>query len=77
MFSNQFAGVQGSGPAVVAEANSPGSSEVFQIVRKSDDPSRVRIQAPNGLFLQVYHLLFSPSKSYVWFIGTAHVYEDL
>ncbi|KAL2893905.1 putative glucan 1 3-beta-glucosidase A [Bienertia sinuspersici] len=57
VFSNQFAGVQqdsgsASSTAVVAEANSPGASETFQLVRKADDTSRVRIQASNGLFLQ-------------------------
>lgn len=54
VFNNQFVGVQASGdsPPVVAEATSPGASETFQIVRKSDDTSRVRIRAPNGLFLQ-------------------------
>uniref|UniRef100_A0A803LHC9 Mannan endo-1,4-beta-mannosidase n=1 Tax=Chenopodium quinoa TaxID=63459 RepID=A0A803LHC9_CHEQI len=48
--NNQFAGVQASrgSPAVVAVANTPKSSEIFRIVRKSDDKNRVRIQAPNG-----------------------------
>ena len=55
MFSNQFVGVQTSGedPSVVAVTNEPGASNIFKIVRKSDDTSRVRIQAPNGLYLQV------------------------
>jgi len=38
---------------VVAVANAPGNSENFHIVRKADDTSRVRIQAPDGRFLQV------------------------
>uniref|UniRef100_A0A803LHT5 Mannan endo-1,4-beta-mannosidase n=1 Tax=Chenopodium quinoa TaxID=63459 RepID=A0A803LHT5_CHEQI len=55
VFSNHFAGVvqdsKGS-PAVVAEAKTPAASEIFRIVRKSDDKNRVRIQASNGLYLQ-------------------------
>ncbi|XP_074262981.1 putative glucan 1,3-beta-glucosidase A isoform X2 [Silene latifolia] len=50
VFSNQFVGLQSNG--VVAEATNPGHSETFQIIRKPDDTSRVRIQAPNGQFLQ-------------------------
>ncbi|KAL2893907.1 Glucan 1 3-beta-glucosidase A [Bienertia sinuspersici] len=52
--NKQFAGVQsnGSSHAVVATANTPGASETFKIIRKANDTSRVRIQAPNGLFLQ-------------------------
>ncbi|KAK9741075.1 hypothetical protein RND81_03G079500 [Saponaria officinalis] len=52
--SNQFIGLQskGDGRGVAAEATIPGDSETFQIIRNLDDSSRVRIQAPNGLFLQ-------------------------
>lgn len=54
VFSNQFVGVQSNGgdSSVVAVASEPGASETFTIVRNSGDSSRVRIQAPNGLFLQ-------------------------
>ncbi|KAL6883389.1 hypothetical protein ACP4OV_010803 [Aristida adscensionis] len=51
VFGNQFWSVDGSG-AVVATATTPGPSEAFQIVRRDSDTTRVRIRAPNGLFLQ-------------------------
>ncbi|KAK3157432.1 hypothetical protein QOZ80_2AG0122140 [Eleusine coracana subsp. coracana] len=51
VFGGQFWGVDGTG-AVVATATTPGPSETFQIVRRNSDLSRVRIRAPNGLFLQ-------------------------
>ncbi|CAL5417752.1 unnamed protein product [Camellia sinensis] len=54
VLNKQFMGLNyttGNGIDVVAIANT--SSETFQIVRNSDDLSRVRIKAPNGLFLQV------------------------
>nr|CAB3494859.1 unnamed protein product [Digitaria exilis] len=48
----QFWGVNSSG-ALVATATTPGPSETFQIVRRNSSfPTRVRIRAPNGLFLQ-------------------------
>ncbi|CAN6218076.1 unnamed protein product [Urochloa humidicola] len=50
-FGNQFVGVDGAG-RVVATATTPGPSETFQLVRRDGDKSRVRIRAPNGLFLQ-------------------------
>ncbi|XP_059631412.1 probable glucan 1,3-beta-glucosidase A [Cornus florida] len=57
VFNNQFVGLDtttaGNGIDVVAVADTPGASETFEIVRKSDDLSRVRIKAPNGFFLQV------------------------
>ncbi|XP_010269195.1 PREDICTED: glucan 1,3-beta-glucosidase A-like [Nelumbo nucifera] len=55
VFNRQFVGldVQGDGIKVVAVSNTAGGSETFEIVRKPDDLSRVRIKAPNGLFLQV------------------------
>lgn len=37
----------------MATSTTPGGSEVFEIVRKSDDWNRVKIKAPNGSFLQV------------------------
>ena len=43
----------GNGINIVAVASTPGIWETFQIVRKSDDVNRVRIQASNGFFLQV------------------------
>lgn len=53
VFSNQFVGIQTNGDSsVVAVASAPGNSETFHIVRKADDTSRVRIQAPDGRFLQ-------------------------
>lgn len=52
MFNKEFVGVDGSGNVVAVE-NKPGFSETFEIVRNSDDSSRVRIKASNGFFLQV------------------------
>ncbi|KAK8445166.1 hypothetical protein SEVIR_9G270300v4 [Setaria viridis] len=51
VFGNQFVGVNATG-GVVATATTPGPSETFQLVRRDSDKSRVRIRAPNGLFLQ-------------------------
>lgn len=55
VFNKQFIGLDtnGNGIDIVAESNTPGSSETFEIVRNSNDLSRVRIKAPNGFFLQV------------------------
>ncbi|KAH9690820.1 Mannan endo-1,4-beta-mannosidase [Citrus sinensis] len=54
VFNKQFIGLDtnGNGIDIVAESNTPGSSETFEIVRNSNDLSRVRIKAPNGFFLQ-------------------------
>jgi hypothetical protein len=52
VFGNQFVGVNSAG-GVVATATTPGPSETFRLVRRDSDKSRVRIRAPNGLFLQV------------------------
>lgn len=54
VFNKQFIGLDtnGNGIDIVAESNTPGSSETFEIVRNSIDLSRVRIKAPNGFFLQ-------------------------
>ncbi|KAK4374391.1 hypothetical protein RND71_005068 [Anisodus tanguticus] len=52
VFNKEFVGVDGSGNVVAVE-NKPGFSETFEIVRNSDDPSRVRIKSTNGFFLQV------------------------
>uniref|UniRef100_A0A5B7BU40 Uncharacterized protein n=1 Tax=Davidia involucrata TaxID=16924 RepID=A0A5B7BU40_DAVIN len=55
VFNRQFMGLDtaGNGIDIVAVSETPGGSETFKIVRKSDDLSRVRIKAPNGFFLQV------------------------
>ena len=60
VFNNQFVGlnVKGNGIDLVAKSNTTGSSEIFQIVRESDDSNRVRIKAPNGFFLQVILISF-------------------
>ncbi|KAH9756667.1 Mannan endo-1,4-beta-mannosidase [Citrus sinensis] len=54
VFNKQFIGLDtnGNGIDIVAESNTPGSSETFEIVRNSKDLSRLRIKAPNGFFLQ-------------------------
>ncbi|KAK7247451.1 hypothetical protein RIF29_42334 [Crotalaria pallida] len=43
---------QGEGNKLAADSSSPSDMETFQIVRNDDEPNRVRIKAPNGLFLQ-------------------------
>ncbi|KAA8538042.1 hypothetical protein F0562_027378 [Nyssa sinensis] len=55
VFNREFVGLDtaGNGIDIVAVSETPGTSEMFEIVRKSDDLSRVRIKAPNGSFLQV------------------------
>ncbi|KAK4256701.1 hypothetical protein QN277_006391 [Acacia crassicarpa] len=52
--NNQFVGLdnQGAGNGLVANSDSPSDLETFQIVRSEDDPTFIRILAPNGLFLQ-------------------------
>uniref|UniRef100_A0A453JQF0 DUF7910 domain-containing protein n=1 Tax=Aegilops tauschii subsp. strangulata TaxID=200361 RepID=A0A453JQF0_AEGTS len=50
VFGNQFVGIQSDG-SVVATATSPGKSETFRLVRNAGK-DRMRIMAPNGLFLQ-------------------------
>ncbi|KAL3733222.1 hypothetical protein ACJRO7_022707 [Eucalyptus globulus] len=50
VFNNQFVGLDANGVDVVAVSESPVST--FEIIRNSDDPSRVKIRASNGLFLQ-------------------------
>ncbi|XP_023772625.1 probable glucan 1,3-beta-glucosidase A [Lactuca sativa] len=52
VFSKQFLEIESMGAKVVATSTDSETSGIFQIIRKSDDPSRVRIKAPNGLFLQ-------------------------
>jgi hypothetical protein len=55
VFNKQFAGLDtnGNGIDIVAVSSTPGRSETFEIVRNSNDTSRVRIKASNGFFLQV------------------------
>ena len=43
----------GKGTHVVAVSETPGRFETFEIVRKPDDSSLVRIKAANGFFFQV------------------------
>lgn len=52
VFNKQFVGLGSQGTQVRAESNTPGDSETFQIIRNDGDPTRVRIKATNGLFLQ-------------------------
>ncbi|XP_028755065.1 probable glucan 1,3-beta-glucosidase A [Neltuma alba] len=51
VFNKQFIRLDGTNK-LVATSNSPSNPETFQIIRNSDDPSKIRIQASNGLFLQ-------------------------
>ncbi|KAF7063596.1 hypothetical protein CFC21_070111 [Triticum aestivum] len=51
VFGNQFVGVKSDG-SLVATAASPGRPETFRLVRSPGDQYRMRIMAPNGLFLQ-------------------------
>ncbi|KAL3733224.1 hypothetical protein ACJRO7_022709 [Eucalyptus globulus] len=53
--NKQFVGLDSGGDGVdlVATRHEPGASENFEIVRNPDDPSRVKIKAFNGFFLQV------------------------
>ncbi|KAG8632980.1 probable glucan 1,3-beta-glucosidase A [Manihot esculenta] len=55
IFNKQFVGLDssGNGTNVVAISNMPGRLETFEIVKNSNDSSRVRIRASNGFFLQV------------------------
>ncbi|XP_076890801.1 putative glucan 1,3-beta-glucosidase A [Bidens hawaiensis] len=52
VFNQQFLGLDSTGIKLVAVSNDSQKSGVFQIIRKSDDPTRVRIKGPNGYFLQ-------------------------
>lgn len=58
--NKQFVGLEDENGEnnLVANLDSPGNKETFEIVRNDDDPNKVRIRAPNGLFLQVYSALF-------------------
>uniref|UniRef100_A0A453AKK0 DUF7910 domain-containing protein n=1 Tax=Aegilops tauschii subsp. strangulata TaxID=200361 RepID=A0A453AKK0_AEGTS len=52
VFGNQFVGVQSDG-SLVATAAVPRRPERFRLVRSPSDQYRMRIMAPNGLFLEV------------------------
>ncbi|XP_076890777.1 putative glucan 1,3-beta-glucosidase A [Bidens hawaiensis] len=52
VFNKQFLGLDSTGINLVATTNDYQTSGIFEIIRKSDDPNRVRIKAPNGSFLQ-------------------------
>ncbi|XP_039158266.1 probable glucan 1,3-beta-glucosidase A [Eucalyptus grandis] len=56
VFNKQFVGLQGQGTTVVAVSSTPSISETFDIVRNPNNPNRVRLQASNGMFLQVTSL---------------------
>lgn len=52
--NKQFVGLSRRGTnRIVAMRDAPGVTETFRIVRKDGEPNRVRIEASNGLFLQV------------------------
>ncbi|XP_043693518.1 probable glucan 1,3-beta-glucosidase A [Telopea speciosissima] len=54
VFNKQFVGLDGQGNStnVVAVSNFSGTSETFEIVRNTNDSTRVRIRASNGFYLQ-------------------------
>ncbi|KAL3721693.1 hypothetical protein ACJRO7_034089 [Eucalyptus globulus] len=56
VFNKQFVGLQGQGTTVVAVSSNPSASETFDIIRKPDNPNRVRFQASNGMFFQAKSL---------------------
>nr|XP_043615558.1 probable glucan 1,3-beta-glucosidase A [Erigeron canadensis] len=52
VFNKQFLGLDSTGVNLVATTTNSQTSGVFEIIRKPDDTSLVRIKAPNGLYLQ-------------------------
>lgn len=52
VFNKQFVGLEDQGNKVTAFSDAAGNRETFQITRKNDDRSIVRLQASNGQFLQ-------------------------
>jgi aryl-phospho-beta-D-glucosidase BglC (GH1 family) len=52
VFNKQFLGIDSNGINLVATSTDSENSGIFDIIRNSDTPNRVRIKAPNGLFLQ-------------------------
>jgi len=59
VFHKLFVGLEDQGNKVTAFSDTAGNPETFQIVRKNDDRSIVRLQASNGQFLQVLPYLSS------------------
>ncbi|XP_040254963.1 uncharacterized protein [Aegilops tauschii subsp. strangulata] len=55
VFGNQFVGVQSDG-SLVATAAVPRRPERFRLVRSPSDQYRMRIMAPNGLFLEIMEI---------------------
>ncbi|KAK1360462.1 hypothetical protein POM88_044936 [Heracleum sosnowskyi] len=54
VFNKQFIGVdKDANNVVLATTTVPGESQIFQIVRNSDNANRVKIKASNGFFLQI------------------------
>ncbi|KAF3441031.1 hypothetical protein FNV43_RR19317 [Rhamnella rubrinervis] len=55
VFNKQFVGLSklNQRTTIIAGTKNPQNTEVLQIIRKIDDPNRIRIRANNGLFLQV------------------------
>uniref|UniRef100_A0A7N0V0R4 Mannan endo-1,4-beta-mannosidase n=1 Tax=Kalanchoe fedtschenkoi TaxID=63787 RepID=A0A7N0V0R4_KALFE len=64
VFNNKFVGT-GNGVDTVAVATAPGSSETLTILRNPAGGKLVKIQAPNGFFLQVTITIqnFSPNAA--------------
>ncbi|XP_011074156.1 probable glucan 1,3-beta-glucosidase A [Sesamum indicum] len=64
--TGRFVGLNttGNGKDIVVEAEEPGAAETFQILRNPNDLNRVRVRAPNGLFLQVKEKDESVSADY-------------
>ncbi|KVI07317.1 Actin cross-linking [Cynara cardunculus var. scolymus] len=52
VFNKEFLGLDSNGINLVAVSTNSETSGIFEIIKKSDDSSHVRIKAPNGLFLQ-------------------------
>ncbi|KAJ1687177.1 hypothetical protein LUZ63_018567 [Rhynchospora breviuscula] len=52
VFQGQFVRRSTKSNRLVAKATNPTASEQFVIIRNSNNPSHVRIRAPNGLFVQ-------------------------
>ncbi|GAA0166030.1 hypothetical protein LIER_21281 [Lithospermum erythrorhizon] len=52
VFNKQFMGINSDG-IIVATENTPGLYQEFQIERDPDNPTRVRIMAHNGRYIQV------------------------
>lgn len=66
VYNKQFIGVD-SGNKLVATSTTASNPETFQIIRNNADPSKIRIQASNGMFLQVYitYVTSNPNLNYM------------